>query len=32
LGRTFREDLGGFAIGALMVLLLVIVTATFLAM
>jgi len=30
--RTFREDLGGFAIGSLMVLLLVIVTATFLAM
>ena len=32
LGRTFREDLGGLAIGSLMVLLLVIVTATFLAM
>jgi hypothetical protein len=32
LGRTFREDLGGLAIGSLMVLLLVIVTATFLAL
>ncbi|HEX6463325.1 MAG TPA: hypothetical protein VFZ98_02680, partial [Vicinamibacterales bacterium] len=31
-GRAFRDDLGGFAIGVLMVVLLVVATATFLAM